>query len=491
MMQLDKDLQSIQEVRSLIAAAKKASEQLSAMSQEELDVMVKAIAEDCAAQAERLAKMAVEETGYGIWQDKVLKNLLGSTMTYDYIKDMRVIGVLNEDVRQGILEIGVPMGVIAALVPSTNPTSTVMYKSLIAVKSGNSIVFSPHPSAAGCIAETVRIVQGALKRVGAPEGIVDCIGTLTPEATDALLKSPDVGVILATGGEAMVHAAYSSGNPAIGVGPGNGPAFIDRSADISLAVRRIIESKTFDNGTICASEQSVIVERSVEKSVVEAFEQMGGYFLPPEDSQKLAGFILRANGTMNPQIVGRSAADIAALAGIRIPGGTKVLLSRQTDADRKNPYAREKLCPILAFFVEEDREAACLRSIQILHIEGAGHTMTIHASDQDVIRDFAMKKPVSRLLVNVSAALGGVGALTHLAPALTLGCGAVGGSSTSDNISPKNLINIRRVAWGFRELSDLRGSKPAPAPTPAAAGAVSREEIELITQEVLRKLGQL
>lgn len=492
-MTIDKDLQSIQEVRHLIAAAKKAADQLSAYSQEQLDVLVKAMAEACAKQAERLAKMAVEETGFGVWQDKVLKNLLGSTMTYDYIKDMRVIGVLSEDPRRGIMEIGIPLGVIAGLVPSTNPTSTVMYKSLIAVKAGNSIVFSPHPSAGNCITETVGIIQEALKRAGAPEGTVDCIKLTTVEATAELLKSPDVGLILATGGEAMVHAAYSSGNPAIGVGPGNGPAFIDKSADIPEAVRRIVESKTFDNGTICASEQSVIVERSIEGKVVEAFQSMGGHFLSPEDSQQLGGFILRANGTMNPKIVGKSAADIAALAGIRIPAGTKVLLSRQTDVDGKNPYAREKLCPILAFFVEEDWEAACRRSIQILHVEGAGHTMTIHSKDQNVIREFALKKPVSRLLVNVSASLGGVGALTNLAPALTLGCGSVGGSSTSDNISPRNLINIRRVAWGFRELSDLRGNQAAaaPAPSPVRPAAISPEEIDQITAAVLKRLGQI
>ncbi len=506
-MTIDRDLQSIQEARDLVLAAKKAAGELAAFSQERLDAIVKEIAKDCAENAERLAKLAVEETGYGVWQDKLLKNLLGSTMTYDYIKDMRVVGVLSEDAQRGLMEVGVPVGVIAALIPSTNPTSTTMYKALIAIKAGNSIVFSPHPSAINCILETARVIEAAAKRVGAPEGTVGCIKTATPEATSELMKSRDVGLILATGGEAMVRAAYSSGNPAIGVGPGNGPAFIDKSADIEAAVRRIVESKTFDNGTICASEQSVIVERSIEAKVEEQFKKLGAYFLPEADSKKLAGYILRANGTMNPQIVGKTAKAIAALADIEIPQDTKVLLSRQTEVSKKNPYTREKLCPILAFFVEADWEGACARSIEILHVEGAGHTMTIHAKDQAVIREFALKKPVSRLLVNVAAALGGVGALTNLAPALTLGCGSVGGSSTSDNITPKNLINIRRVAWGFRELADLRGKNPAPEgavlmqsssipvngtehPVPTAPPAFTKDEIEQITRAVLKRLGQ-
>ncbi|MGI5968010.1 acetaldehyde dehydrogenase (acetylating) [Anaerotruncus sp. AF02-27] len=500
-MTLDKDLQSIQQVRCLVAAAKQAAGQLAQMTQEQLDVIIREIAADCAANAQRLAKLANEETGFGNWQDKVLKNLLGSTMTYDYIRDMRVVGILSENRERGLMEIGVPVGVVAALIPSTNPTSTVMYKCLIAIKAGNSIVISPHPSAKNCILETVRIVQEAARRAGAPEGTVGCIELTTAQATDALLKAKDVGLILATGGEAMVHAAYSSGNPAIGVGPGNGPAFIDKSADIPNAVRRIIESKTFDNGTICASEQSIVTERAAEEQVVSELRRQGGYFLSPEESKKLAGYILRANGTMNPQIVGKTAQVIADLAGIKIPSGTRVLISRQKEAGRQNPYTREKLCPILAFFVEENWEAACARCMEILHIEGAGHTMTIHAQDENLIREFALKKPVSRLLVNVAAALGGVGALTNLAPALTLGCGSVGKSASSDNISPKNLINIRRVAWGMKELSEIRGENPAPPLAKPSAGTpgkqrtgtdvpFTREEVELITKAVLARLGQ-
>jgi len=506
---LDRDLQSIQEVRDLIARAKAAQRQLAEMPQERLDAICKAVAEACAAKAEPLAKMAVEETGYGVWQDKVLKNLLGSSITYESIREMRAVGVLREDKARGILEVGVPMGVVAALIPSTNPTSTAMYKSIISLKAGNAIVISPHPGAKQCIIETVKVIAEAAKKAGAPDGWVGCITITTMEATNALLTSRDIGVILATGGEAMVRAAYSSGNPAIGVGPGNGPAFIERSADIPLAVKHILDSKTFDNGTICASEQSIVTEGCIAEKVEAELKRQGGYFLDKGESERLGGFLLRGNGTMNPRIVGKSAQAIADMAGISIPAGTRVLISRQTEVGKQNPYSREKLCPVLAYYVEDSWERACQRSIAILQNEGAGHTMTIHSNDQNVIREFALKKPVSRLLVNTPGALGGVGATTGLAPALTLGCGAVGGSATSDNITPLNLINIRRVAWGVRELEELRGNHPAPPRAGAGAGSTlaqarrrppevsvpadgtfAPEDIEAITKAVMAKLGR-
>lgn len=504
---MDRDLQSIQEVRDLIARAKAAQRQLAEMPQERLDAICKAVAEACAAKAEPLAKMAVEETGYGVWQDKVLKNLLGSSITYESIREMTAVGVLREDKARGILEVGVPMGVVAALIPSTNPTSTAMYKSIISLKAGNAIVISPHPGAKQCIIETVKVIAEAAKRAGAPDGWVGCITITTMEATNALLTSRDIGVILATGGEAMVRAAYSSGNPAIGVGPGNGPAFIERSADIPLAVKHILDSKTFDNGTICASEQSIVTEGCIAEKVEAELKRQGGYFLDKGESERLGGFLLRGNGTMNPRIVGKSAQAIADMAGITIPAGTRVLISRQTEVGKQNPYSREKLCPVLAYYIEDSWERACQRSIAILQNEGAGHTMTIHSNDQNVIREFALKKPVSRLLVNTPGALGGVGATTGLAPALTLGCGAVGGSATSDNITPLNLINIRRVAWGVRELEELRGNHPAPPRagegstlaqarrrppevSVPAGGTFAPEDIEAITKAVMAKLGR-
>lgn len=501
-MGLDRDLQSIQEVRDLVLAAKEAQKIYARFTQDQVDKVVAEVAKACAGAAEPLAKKAQEETGFGIWQDKVLKNLLGSTITYESIKDMKTVGMINTDGGKGLMEIGVPMGVVAALIPSTNPTSTTMYKALIALKAGNGIVFSPHPGAKNCIMDTVKIIADAARKAGAPDGLVGAINLTTMQATDALLKHKDIGVILATGGEAMVRAAYSSGNPAIGVGPGNGPSFIERTADIPTAVRHIFESKTFDNGTICASEQSIVTEKCIEAQVVEEVKKQGGYFMTPEQSEKVSHFILRENGTMNPKIVGKSAQMIADMAGIEIPKGTRVLVSRQSEVSRKNPYAREKLCPILAFFVEDGWQAACETSIAILQNEGAGHTMTIHSEDADVIREFALQKPVSRLLVNTPGALGGVGGTTNLAPALTLGCGAVGGSATSDNITPLNLINIRRVAYGARELSKVREKYHIPAADDADCCAAqtsgiapaneqspfSKEDIEAITRAVLAKM---
>ena len=490
-MEFDRDLCSIQEVRNLVRRAKAAQAEYAEFDQARVDRIVEAVARACAEAAEPLAKAAVEETGFGVWQDKVLKNKLGSAILYEHIHDMKTVGVLREDASSGITEIGVPMGVVAALIPSTNPTSTTMYKSLIALKSGNAIVISPHPNAKNCIVETWKIISRAAKSAGAPDGLVQCIQTPTMDGTSALLKHRDIGIILATGGEAMVRAAYSSGNPALGVGPGNGPCFIEKSADIPAAVRMVMDSKTFDNGTICASEQSIVAERCVADRVEAELKRQGGYFMTEEESLKVSRFILRANGTMNPKIVGKSAAAIASMAGITIPEGTRVLLSRQTTVGRDNPYSREKLCPILAYYVEDGWQEACARSIQLLNNEGVGHTMTIHSQDEAVIREFALKKPVSRLLVNTPGALGGVGATTGLPPALTLGCGAVGGSATSDNIGPLNLINIRRVARGLRQLSDLRreaGTSPQTADV--AASVVSREEIEAIARAVLARLGQ-
>ena len=504
-MEFDKDLRSIQEIRNLVANAKAAQAEYAEYTQEQMDKICLAVTRACEQNLERLAKMANEETGYGVWQDKVLKNKLGSTMTYESFKDMKCVGILKEDKEKKLIEVGVPMGVVAALIPSTNPTSTVMYKSLICLKSGNAIIISPHPGALKCILETYRIIAQAAKSAGAPDKIVQCVSIPTMQGTDALLKHRDIGIILATGGEAMVRAAYSSGNPALGVGPGNGPSFIEKSADIPKAIQRIFDSKTFDNGTICASEQSIVTEQCIKDQVIAEAKRQGGYFLSPEESEKVGRFIMRANGTMNPKIVGRSAQAIADMAGISIPAGTKVLISPQTTVGKDNPYSREKLCPILAFYVEDSWQDACKRSIEILFNEGKGHTMTIHSQDESVIREFALKKPVSRLLVNCPGALGGVGAATSLAPALTLGCGAVGGSATSNNVGPMDLINIRRVAYGICELADLRAAAPSAsagtaghtysynsdAPGEAARAATyTREDVENITRAVLARLSR-
>ena len=453
---LDKDLVSIQEVRTLVRRSKVAQEKLSKMSQEQIDKIVKAVVDAAFNNATKLAKMANEETGFGKWEDKVIKNTFASMGVYETLKNTKTIGIIGEDKEANTIDIATPVGVVAGLIPSTNPTSTVIYKTIISLKAGNTIVFSPHPNAKNCILETVNIISDAAIKAGAPEDSILCITNPSIVGTNELMKHKDTNLILATGGEAMVRAAYSSGTPAIGVGPGNGPAFIEKSANVKEAVRKIVESKTFDNGVICASEQSVIVEPCNKEAVMEEFKKQGGYFLSKEESEKLGRFILRANGTMNPQIVGKDAQTLAKLSGLNIPSNVKLLLSEQSTVSKSNPYSREKLTTILAFYVEDNPEKACERAIELLENEGKGHTLIIHSENKDIIREFALKKPVSRMLVNVGGSLGGVGATTNLAPAFTLGCGAVGGSSTSDNITPMNLINIRRVAVGVRELSDLK-----------------------------------
>ena len=484
---MDRDLQSIQEVRDLLHEAHKAQEIYSKFSQSQIDEIIKEISEEAQKHETELAKLANEETGFGRWEDKILKNRLAAVGVYEHIKDMKTVGIINEYRKDGIIEIGVPMGIIAALIPSTNPTSTTIYKIMIALKAGNGIIVSPHPNAKDCIIKTVEYLIRAAERKGAPKGLIGVIKTPTLQATNELMKHKLTSLILATGGEAMVHAAYSSGTPAIGVGPGNGPSFIERSADIEKAVRRIMDSKTFDNGVICASEQSVVTEEAIRQQVIEEFKRQGAYFLNKEEREKVGKILMRSNNTMNPKIVGKTALYVASVAGISVPSNVRVLISEETEVSHFNPYSREKLCPVLGFYTEDTWEKACEKCIEILKNEGIGHTMSMHSRDENIIREFALKKPVSRLLINTPAALGGVGATTNLPPAFTLGCGTVGGSATSDNISPINLMNTRRIAYGSKELCDLKES------TENHVGygngkQIDESEVENIIRQVLDEL---
>ena len=457
---VDKDLMSVQETRQLIAAAKEAQKAYASKSQQEVDRIVKAVADAGVRNAERLGLMAHEDTGFGIPAHKKVKNVFASQNVYEAIKDLKTVGEISRDEKKGLRAIAVPVGVIAGLIPSTNPTSTVLYKSQIALKAGNAIVFSPHPSALRCILETVKVVREAISSAGGNENLVSCISIPTPQATDCLMKHRDVALILATGGSAMVRAAYSSGTPAIGVGPGNGPSYIERTADIPLAVKRILDSKTFDNGTICASEQSVICDTDMRPIVQAEMEKQGAYFLSEDEKAKLSKFILRANGTMNPEIVGRSVQAIAERAGIKVPTSTRVLVVDEDKVGKSYPFSQEKLAPILAFYTEENYEKVCEFCCKILLFEGAGHTFSIHTRDDEMVDYFAMRVPVSRVTVNTPSALGGIGATTNLMPSLTLGCGAVGGSATSENVGPLQLMNIRYAAFGTVELDDIMAALP-------------------------------
>ena len=470
---MDKDLQARQEARDLAVQAEKAQKALASMTGQQLDAIAEAVAKAFSAKALELAELAVRETGFGNVEDKITKNTFASVNVWQAIRDMKTVGVLKTG--EKLWEIGVPVGVIAAIVPSTNPTSTVCYKALIALKAGCSIVFSPHPKALECTLRAAKIVADAATKAGAPEGAVACLTIPSLEGCKELMAAPQTRLILATGGPAMVKAAYSSGKPAIGVGAGNGPSYIHHSADVGHALDCILRSKTFDYGTVCASEQSIVVERSMEEKVRERAEKMGFYFMTEAEAGRLAKLLFKPNGTLNPQIVGKAATVLADMAGFTVPRETKILVAREQEAGPTRPYSMEKLCPVLAFFVEENEDAVLARAVQVLVHEGSGHTFSIHATDEAVIRKFAQAIPVSRFLVNTPSALGGIGATTELFPALTLGCGAVGGSSSSNNISPMDLINIRRVAFG--ENHQIQ-----------AASGIDNNLVEILTAKILEKL---
>lgn len=449
----DDDLKSVQEVRFLVQKARLAQEKFASFNQEQVDKIVNAMAEAVYKSAENLADMAIKETGFGRYEDKVIKNQFASKKLYESIKDIKTIGLLKEDKENKIMEIATPIGVIAGLVPSTNPTSTAIFKILIAVKSGNSLVLSPHPSAKKCIFEAMNIMKSVAIKAGAPEDLISCMSIPTIEGTAELMKLSSL--IVATGGSAMVKAAYSSGTPALGVGPGNVPAFIERSADIPNAVKRILVSKTFDYGTICASEQAIVTENCIKKDVIKELIKQGAYFVPVGEIEKLAQIVIRANGSLNTKIVGQSAERIANIAGISVPQGTKVLVCEQAGVGKDYPFSMEKLSPILSFYSEEDWKKACDRCIELLRNGGLGHSLVIHSQDENIIKEFALKKPVSRMLVNTPSSHGAIGATTNLMPSLTLGCGSAGGSATSDNVGPLNLVNIRRVAYGIVDAENL------------------------------------
>jgi len=455
-MELDKDLAARQEARALAREAERAGHILAEMPQEKLDAIVEAVARAFAAEAVLLAELAVKETGFGNVEDKTMKNRFASETVAENIRGMQTVGLLREDREKKVWEIGIPVGAIAAIVPSTNPTSTVCYKAMIALKAGNPIVFSPHPKAIVCTRKAAQIVAEAARKAGAPEGSVACLSIPSLDGCKELMAAPQIRLILATGGPAMVKAAYSSGKPAIGVGAGNGPAFIHHTADVAKAIACIVKSKTFDNGTVCASEQSIIVEKKLEAAVMAEGKTQGLYFMNAEEAGRLGKLLFRPNGSLNPEIVGKTAIYLAEKAGFHVPKTTKILVAREQEAGPSRPYSMEKLCPVLAFYVMDSEDAVLEKCIEILDHEGSGHTFAMHAEDDVVVRRFAAKILVSRFLVNTPAALGGIGASTGLFPALTLGCGAVGGSSSSNNISPMDLINIRRVAWGMRKNRKAR-----------------------------------
>jgi acetaldehyde dehydrogenase (acetylating) len=457
--QSDKDLASIAEARALARAARQAQTLLTELSQEQIDGIVGAMADAVTPHAEALARLAVEETGYGVVADKVQKNLFASRRVYEFIRPIRSVGVINRIEDRKIVEIAEPFGVVAAIVPSTNPTSTAIYKVLISLKARCAIVISPHPSAVRCITRAVEIMADAAAQAGAPAGAIGWMRTVTLEGTQELMRHRDVAVILATGGMGLVRAAYSAGKPAYGVGPGNAPCYVERSADLKKAARDIIAGKTFDNGVLCSSPNSVVVDDAVAEELRRECQAQGAYFMNQAEMDALAKGLVTAQRLPNPAFVGKAASFIAGKVGIAAPDGTKALIAPLAGVGRDYPLSIEKLSPILSWYRVADWREGCERCIQILRYGGMGHTMSIHSKNEDVILQFGLKKPAFRICVNTPTTHGSIGLTTGLDPAMTLGCGGWGGNITSDNITPRHLLNIKRLAYEVRPLAALPASE--------------------------------
>lgn len=453
---MDSDLLSIQQARELLRAARKAQHLAKTLSQDQVDRIVSAMATAGAAQADRLGRIAHEETGFGRPESKKEKNLFATRVLEERMRGMRTVGVVRKLEQDSIWEVASPMGVIAALIPSTNPTSTAMYKAIIAAKARCGIVMSPHPRARLCTAEALNVVAEAAYRAGAPKGLFGCMTEVSLTGTDALLEDPDVDLILATGGSAMVRAAYSKGKPAYGVGSGNVPVYVDRSADVGKAARDLVYGASFDWGTLCSTERSVVCDLPVRTELLEAMTAAGAYVVSEAERELLRRAVVR-EGKLNIDQVGRSPEHIAGMAGFKVPRGTRALVAHADAVGPAEPLSRETLSPILTFYTADGWEAGCDRCMEVLSYGGMGHTLALHARNERVIEAFALQKPAMRVVVNSVAALGSVGYTNRLFPAMTLGPGTLGGSITSDNISPLHLLNIKRVAFETSPIHPSRG----------------------------------
>ncbi|MDQ6788539.1 MAG: aldehyde dehydrogenase family protein [Acidobacteriota bacterium] len=441
----DKNVISQQEASDAVEAAFLAFQAVAKFDQAKIDRICEAMAQVALRASARLGQMACEETGFGRAEDKREKNRFAAEDVWNYFRGLKTVGVIKET--ESIVEIASPRGVVAAIIPSTNPTSTAIFKIIIAIKSRNTIVLSPHPSAARSIGETARIMREVGVREGLPGDAIRVLANPTIEGTETLMKHKRTAVILATGGTGLVRAAYSSGKPAFGVGPGNVPVFIERTANLEKAVGDILTSTCFDNGTICASEQSVVADAPVAAEVREQFKRQGGHFLNQAEADAVGQILLTPQRTLNPKIVGKSAEFIANLAGVSIPAGTRCLLADCGGVGRDFPWSIEKLSPTLAFFVADGVEAGAQKCLEILQFGGMGHTAGMHTGSRDAAIAYGAKMPASRIIINSPTTHGAIGFSTDLAPSMTLGCGSWGGNVTSDNVSPIHLMDIKRVAF--------------------------------------------
>ncbi len=484
------DLISQAEARDAVEAAHLAWSELAKFDQEKIDRICSAMAGVALAESARLGLMAHEETGFGRPDDKREKNRFAAEDVWNHFKGLRTVGVVKSS--EAIVEIASPRGVVAAVVPSTNPTSTAIFKIIISIKSRNAIVLSPHPSAAKCIAETTRVMKDAGIREGLPAGAIQCLTRSALEGTEALMKHPKTAVILATGGIGLVRAAYSSGKPAFGVGPGNVPVFVERTADLKKAASDILTGTCFDNGTICASEQAVVADAPVSAALREELMRQGAHFLSPEDADKVGAVLITPQRTLNAKIVGRSAEHIAGLAGVSVPAGTRCLIADCAGVGRDFPWSFEKLSPTLAFFTVDGVDQGAAKCLEILRFGGMGHTAGMHTGSRDAAVAFGEKMPASRVIINSPTTHGAIGFSTDLAPSMTLGCGSWGGNVTSDNVSPVHLMDIKRVAFETRPVGSSAPSRtakpsvaPAPSPSRPEVKTVKRQEIAAIVDRFL------
>jgi acetaldehyde dehydrogenase (acetylating) len=490
----DKDLQSMQAARDLVELAYRAQSVVATFDQAKIDAICAAMAAAAERDSLRLGTIAHEETGYGNPADKNVKNLFAAVDIHNYFKGLRTVGVVRET--ETVVEIAAPRGVVAAIIPSTNPTSTAIFKILISIKSRNTIVLSPHPSATRCVVETARIMREAGVKAGLPAEAIGCIELTTIEGTEALMKHKRTAVILATGGLGLVRAAYSSGKPAFGVGPGNVPAYIERSADVPKAVRDILAGTCFDYGTICASEQAVVADVAIDREVRAQFSAQGAYFLTPAQADQLAKLVVTPQRSLNPKIVGKPATTLAEWAGISVPSGTRCLIAEVGGVGRDFPLSIEKLSPILAYYTANGLDEGAQLCDQILHYGGMGHTASIHSRDRAAILHYGLLMPAARVVVNTPSTHGAIGYSTALAPSMTLGCGSWGGNVTSDNISPLHLMDIKRVAFETRPVTSTSEVKPqiqtapppaipAPVPSPPSPPTIDRAAIASLVDKFL------
>ena len=454
----DKDLLSIQEARQLTDQAYAAQQIWAKASQAQVDRVCAAMAEAAFMASERLGRLAVEETGFGVPEHKKLKNEFGSRHIWESIKDIKTVGVINYDEEKKVYDIAWPMGVVAALIPSTNPTSTVMNKILISVKARNGIVVAPHPSAVRCCLETVKVMADAAESAGAPKGLVNCLSQISLPGTQELMGHKRTAVILATGGSEMVRVAHSMGKPAYGVGPGNVPVYVDRSADLEQAAKYIVASKAFDHSVICATEQAVIADRPIANKLAQLMEAEGAYFVDQAQASALAEVLFQPNGVIIPTAVGKSPQYLAAMAGFQVPEHARILVARLNKVGREEPLSREKLTTVMGWYEADGWEAGCERCIELIQFGGRGHSLVIHATNEKVIMAFGLEKPVFRIAVNTMATLGAIGLTTKIMPSLTLGPGGIGGAITGDKITvyPDGEIIID----GLIEVSHSMINKP-------------------------------